>query len=115
MFPKLLSEDQKGRRKKLSLELLQRIENEPDLLNSIITCDEIGYLHMIRKPSGNQCSGNQHHLQDHPHPPKKTVVSISMFKDMLIVFFDIQRIVSTGWVTSSLPVNQQYYIEVLTK
>ena len=40
MVPKLLSDEQKERRKELCLDLLQRIENEPDLLNSIITCDE---------------------------------------------------------------------------
>jgi len=40
MDPKLLSEEQKERRKELCLDLLQRTENEPDLLNSIITCDE---------------------------------------------------------------------------
>jgi len=34
---------------------------------------------------------------------------------MLIVFFDIQSIVMTEWVPSSQTVNQQYYIEVLTK
>jgi len=34
---------------------------------------------------------------------------------MLIVFFDIQSIVMAEWVPSSLTVNQQYYIEVLTK
>ena len=36
MVPKLLPDEQKERRK----DLLQRIENEPDLLNSIITCDQ---------------------------------------------------------------------------
>jgi len=40
MVPKVLSDEQKERRKELRLHLLQRIENEPDLLNSIITCDE---------------------------------------------------------------------------
>ena len=40
IVPKLLPDEQKERRKKLCLDLLQRIENEPDLLNSIITCDE---------------------------------------------------------------------------
>ena len=40
MVPKLLSDEQKERRKDLCLDLLQRTENEPDLLNSIITCDE---------------------------------------------------------------------------
>ena len=40
MVPKLLSDEQKERRKELCLDLLQRIENEPDLFNSIITRDK---------------------------------------------------------------------------
>jgi len=40
MVLKLLSDEQKERHKELCLDLLQRTENEPDLLNSIITCDE---------------------------------------------------------------------------
>jgi histone-lysine N-methyltransferase SETMAR len=39
IVPKLLSDEQKERLKELCLDLLQRIENEPDLLNWIITCD----------------------------------------------------------------------------
>ena len=34
---------------------------------------------------------------------------------MLIVFFDIQGIVMVEWVPSGQTVNQQCYIEVLTK
>ena len=37
------------------------------------------------------------------------------FKAMLIVFFDIRVIVTAEWVPSGQMVNQQYYIEVLTK
>ena len=40
MVPKVLSDEQKERCKELCSGLLQCIENEPDLLNSIITCDE---------------------------------------------------------------------------
>jgi hypothetical protein len=40
MVPKALLEEQKECCKELSLDLLQRFENEPDLLNLIITCDE---------------------------------------------------------------------------
>ena len=40
MVPKLLSDDENERRKELCLDLLQRIHNEPELLNSITTCDE---------------------------------------------------------------------------
>ena len=66
---------------------------------------------MIQKPSNNQCSGSQHHLQDQ----KKACMSRSKFKDVLIVFFDIQGIVMAEWVPSSQMVNQQYYNEVLMK
>jgi len=42
-------------------------------------------------------------------------MSRSKFKAMLIVFFDIRGIVMAEWVSSGQTVNQQYYIEVLTK
>jgi len=40
MVPKLLSDERTERRKELCLDLLQRIENEPYVFNSIITCDK---------------------------------------------------------------------------
>jgi len=40
MVPKLLSDGQQEHRKEFCLDLLQCNDNEPDLLNSIITCDE---------------------------------------------------------------------------
>jgi len=97
----------------LRLELLQRIENEPDLLNSIITCDEawIFTYDQETKQQSMHWKSTSSSRPPTPFPPQKTVVSLSMFKDMLIVFFDIQRIVLAGWVPSSLTVNQQYYIE----
>jgi len=64
MVPKLLSNEQKERRKELCLDLLQRVENEPDLLNSIITCDETWVFTYDPETKRNQCSGSQHHLQD---------------------------------------------------
>jgi len=59
---------------------------------------------MIWKPSDNQCSGSQHHLQDQ----KKARMSLSNFKAMLIIFFDIHGIVMAEWVPSGQTVNQQY-------
>jgi len=46
---------------------------------------------------------------------KKARMSLSTFKAKLIIFFDIQGNVMAEWVTSGQTVNQQYYIEVLTK
>jgi len=40
MVPKVLSDEQKERRKEMCLDLFQSIDNEHDLLNSIINCDE---------------------------------------------------------------------------
>ena len=40
LVPKRLSDEQKESHKELCLDILQRTENEADLLNSIITCDE---------------------------------------------------------------------------
>jgi hypothetical protein len=37
---KMLSDEQKERHKELCLDLLQNIKDEPDLLKSVITCDE---------------------------------------------------------------------------
>jgi hypothetical protein len=40
MVLKILSDEQKERRQELYSDLLQRIEDEPHLMNSVITCDE---------------------------------------------------------------------------
>jgi len=48
-------------------------------------------------------------------PPPKRAVNLSMFYDMLIIFFDIQCIVLSGLVPSGQTVNQQNFIEFLTK
>ena len=87
MVPKLLSDEQKERRKELCLDLLQRIENEPDLLNSIITCDET-VVFMCDPETRRQSM--QWKSTSSPRP-KKARMSRSKFKAML--FSDIQGIV----------------------
>jgi len=111
MVPKLLSDEQKERLKKLCLDLLQRIENEPDLLNPIITCDKT-WVFMYDPETKRQSL--QWKSTSSPRP-KNACMSLSKFKDMLHIFFDIQGIVMAEWVPSGQTVNQQYYIEVLTK
>ena len=91
--------------------LLQRIENEPDLLNLIITYDET-WVFMYDLETKRQSV--QWKSASSPRP-KRTHMSHLKFKAMLIVFFDIQGIVMAKWVPSGQTVNQQYYIEVLTK
>jgi len=114
MVPKLLSDEQKERRKELCLELLQRTENEPDLSNSIITCDETW---VFTYDPETKRQSMQWWLTSSPRPKKKKKPRMgrSKFKAMLIVFFDIQGIVMAEWVPSGQTISQQYYIEVWTK
>jgi hypothetical protein len=42
-------------------------------------------------------------------------MSNSKFKAMVMVFFYIQGVVMAQWEPSGQTVNQQYYIEILTK
>ena len=111
MVPKLLSDKQKERHKEMCLDLLQRTEEEPDLLNSIITCDETWVFkydpETKRQPMQWKSTSSTR--------PKKARMSCSKFKAMLIVFFNIQGIGMAEWVPSGQTVNQQYYIEVLIK
>jgi hypothetical protein len=111
MVPKMLSGEQKERRKELCLDLLQHIKDEPDLLKSIITCDET-YIFTYDPETKQQSM--QWKSATSPRP-KKARKSCSKFKAMLIVFFDIQGIVMAEWVPSCQTVNQQCYFEVLTK
>jgi len=106
MVPKLLLDEQKERRKELCLDLLQRIENEPDLLNSIITCDETW---VFTYDPETKRQSIQWKSTSSPRQKKKRM-SRSKFKAMLIVFFDIQDIVMAEWVPSGQTVNQQCYI-----
>jgi hypothetical protein len=110
MVAKVLSDEQKECRKELCLGLLQRVENEPVLLNLIITCDET-WIFMYDLETKQQSM--QWKSSSSPRP-KKACMS-SKFKAIMIVFFDIQGIVMAEWVSSSQTVNQQYYIEFLTK
>ena len=79
MVPKLLSDEQKERRKELCLDLLHRTENEPDLLNSIITCDEtwVFTYNLETKRQSVQWESTSSPRQ------KKARVSRSKFKAML--------------------------------
>jgi hypothetical protein len=111
IVPKLLLDEQKERCKELWLDILQQIDDEPDLLNLIITCDE-SWVFTYDPETKRQLM--QWKSTSSPRP-KKAYMSRSKFKGMLIVFFDIQRILIAEWVPSGQTVNQQYYIEVLTK
>jgi hypothetical protein len=104
MIPKILSAEQKELIEEICSDLLQRTQNEPDLLKSVITYGE------TQKQNDSHCTGSHQTLR----PAKKGHMSNSKFK-ALLVFFDIQAVVVAEWVTSSQTVNQHCYVEILIK
>jgi hypothetical protein len=46
---------------------------------------------------------------------KKARMSKSKVKAMMVVFFDIRRVIMIEWISEGQTVNQKYNLEVLTK
>lgn len=111
MVPKILSDDQKEIRKNLSTDALNQIENDPDFLKRVITCDESWFF--TYDPETKRQS--MHWKSPKSPRMKKARMSKSKFKAMMIVFFDIQGIIHVEWVPEGQTVTQHYYLEVLTR
>jgi histone-lysine N-methyltransferase SETMAR len=111
MVPKNLSEDQKLNREEMCQNFLEKIEADPDFLNSVITCDE-SWLFQYDPETKQQ---SMQWETTHSPRPKKARMSKSKIKTMLVVFFDIQLIITTQYTPPGQTVNQTYYIELLTK
>ncbi|GFT54362.1 protein GVQW3 [Trichonephila clavipes] len=110
MVPKILTFEQQATRKNVFTDILNAIKNDPNLLEKVIKhVMNPSFLRMIRKQSANTCIGR---LQLHKEQ-KKARMSKSKFKAMMIVFFDIHRIVYLHWVPEGQTTNQHYYLEVL--
>jgi hypothetical protein len=94
MVPRILTPEQKETR----MNILQNIENDPDFVRNVITCDE-SWL-----------------FQYDPETKRQSMhwKSKSNFKAMIIVFFDIRGIVHIDWVPEGHTINQVYYREFLT-
>jgi hypothetical protein len=111
MVPKNLSEDQKLNRQEMCQNVLEETEEDPDFLNSVVTCDETWLFQY--DPETKQQS--MQWKTTHSPRPKKARMSKSKIKTMLVVFFDIQGIIMTQYVPPGQTVNQMYYIELLAK
>jgi hypothetical protein len=88
MVPKVLSYEQKERRKELCLDLLQCAENEPDLLNSVFTCNETW---IFTYDLETKRQSMQRKSTSSPRPKKKQARVVQVQGH--VVFFDIQGIV----------------------
>ncbi|UYV63716.1 hypothetical protein LAZ67_2005414, partial [Cordylochernes scorpioides] len=87
--PKVLTQDQKELRVLRCQELLDLIQNEPGFLNSVVTGDESWMFEYDQESKRQSCAW---HKKSSPRP-KKTRMSKSRIKTMIIVFFDIRGIV----------------------
>ena len=106
-----LSDEQKQHRLQMAQELINRSENDPDLLNRVITGDEswvYGY-----DPETKAKSSQWKSLVS--PQPKKVRKSQSNAKSILVVFFDSTGIVHYEYAPGDQTVNQEYYKRVLER
>ena len=109
MVPKILSKYQRQQRFTVCPDINERLNAEPDLLNSVITGDETWVFEydpeMKRQSSEWKSYGSPR--------PKKARKSKSKVKVMLIVFFDNQGIVHFEFLPQGQTVNQTVYKKIL--
>lgn len=111
MVPKILTIEQKEAREIVCTDTLNAIENDPNFLERVITCDESWFF--TYDPETKRQS--MHLKGPISQRAKKARMSKSRFKAMMIVFFDIHGIVYLHWVPEGQTINQHYYLEVLAQ
>uniref|UniRef100_A0A8C4Q4B9 Mos1 transposase HTH domain-containing protein n=1 Tax=Eptatretus burgeri TaxID=7764 RepID=A0A8C4Q4B9_EPTBU len=111
MVPKLLSEDQKQQRVTVCEDIIERLEDDPDLLGRVITGDESWIFEYNPK---TKRQSRQWKSPASPRP-KKARMSKSKVKVMLIAFFDIKGIVHFEFLPQGETVNQYMYKEILRR
>jgi len=111
MVPKKLTTEQKANQRDACLDLLDRLEREPEFFSRVITGDESWILEYDPK---TKRQSREWHTEISPRP-KKSRMSKSKIKSMLICCFDSQGIVHKEFVPPGQIVNQTFYREVLER
>ncbi|GFS85423.1 histone-lysine n-methyltransferase setmar-like protein [Trichonephila clavipes] len=109
--PKVLTVVQKQNCEVVSKDLLECIEEDPHFLDNIITWDESWF---FQYDPETKCHSNKWHTLHSPQQ-KKTRMSKSRMKAILIVFFDKKAVVHLDFVPEGQTVNCAFYMEVLKR
>ena len=107
--PRVLREDQKERRCYDSREMIELINSDPAVLDSLVTCDE-SWIYSYDPEIKRQSSQWKH--AGSPRP-KKARQSKSTYKLLMIPFFDCTGMIYMHWVPTGQTDNKKYYVEVL--
>ena len=109
--PRMLSDEMKAERVRISRELLERFEKEGEnFLKKIITGDETWVHHY--DPENKRQSMEYCHKES--PQPKKFKTQASAGKIMLTVFWNSERVVLADFLEKQTTINSQRYIETLT-
>jgi len=111
MVPKKLTTEQKANRKDVCLDLLDRLEREPEFYSRDITGDESWILEY--DPETKRQSREWHTANS--LRPKKARMSKSKIKSMLIFFLTVRGSSTKKFVPPGQTVNQTFYREVLER
>ena len=106
---RVLREDQKERRCHDSREMVELINSDPAVLDTLVTCDE-SWIYCYDPETKRQSSQWKH--AGSPRP-KKARQSKSTHKLLMIPFFDSTGMIYMHRVPTGETVNKEYYVEVL--
>lgn len=111
LVPKVLTEQQKENREAVAKDLLERIEEDPQFFDNVITGDESWFFEYDPETKRQSC---EWHTPQSPRQ-KKARMSKSRMKAMLIVFFDNKGVVHSEFVPEGRTVTGAFYVEVLKR
>jgi len=106
----MLSDEMKAERVRISRELLECFEKEGENFLKIITGDETWVHHY--DPENKRQSMEYHHKES--PQPKKFKTWASAGKDMLNVFWNLERVALADFLENETTINPQCYTETLT-
>ena len=107
--PRVLREDQKERHCHDSREMVELIDSDPAVLDSLVTCDE-SWIYCYDPETKRQSSQWKHAGSPRPNKARQ---SKSTHKLLMIPFFDSTGMIFMHWVPTGQTVNKEYYVEVL--